>query len=200
MAKKIPEPKYPPGMKVEQDPEQAERDAWLAEEDISIMPPEQAAQQEATALDLYVDTLLSKARDALGDMQRNRVLYEVRKRGLDEWLERAQRPLERRVAWLDAMITPLVPHVKPQGKARSRTLPNGVVGMRARPASVDIIDMSAAVAFARKHKLPVVEEVQKTPLKKYVEGGGKLPAGSGVEYTPADKHGQPYWKAASEEE
>jgi len=60
----------------------------------------------------------------------------------------------------------------------------GLAGYRKTRGSVEILLMEEAVAFAKKAgiELKVVETVNKTPLKEYIEKTGEIPPG--VEYEP----------------
>lgn len=145
--------------------EEAERRAWLDEQGIILLPEGQKVSQ--VELDLHVDTLLGHARQLLNQYLRNRAVYEQRREELDEWYRNVQRPLERGLTWMDALINPLIRLFNMGGK-KSRVLPNGKVGGRAVQPRVEITDSEAAVKFCKKHALEIKEEPYKKPIMAWI--------------------------------
>jgi hypothetical protein len=135
---------------------------WFHEQ--GIAPPAKGARMADAQFDVYVDSVMERGRDVLGEYLRNREVYKYRKIQLDEWYASVQRPLERRLQWVDGLVRALANMMKfPKGK-KSRRLPNGDVGKRLRPMHVDIVDNAGAVLFSKRNGIPLKEEPMKRPL------------------------------------
>lgn len=124
-------------------------------------------------LDVYLEALAGRERE----MQRNAEVADRRKAMIDLWLADANRTHEREAAWLRHMIETIAAQYD-FGKKKSRTLPAGTFGYRSKPATLEIVDMAAAVAFAEAHQLEVKRTVGKTPLLQAFKASGIVPDGT----------------------
>lgn len=110
---------------------------------------------------------------------------------IDERLELVTKGQRNTIAAMEAFLRPWadVEVAKANGK-RSVKLLSGTVGYRQSPASLDVQDEIAAVAWLKANghtdMVRVKEEVQKAPVKKLIETAGELP--DGVMLRPGAQH------------
>lgn len=180
----------------EQDLEEKERALWVQEERIPIL--EAGREVGHVELEAHVDELLRRGRGYLREYAHNEALYQRRKAELlaelDDWRDRVQRPLEQRLRWLEGMLQPLFRMMR-TGKKKSKALPNGTIGVRMRPAHVEVVDKEAAVLFCEANGIPLKKEPYKKPLKDFIlANGGTVPKAAGIVFTPAQEDGTFYWK------
>lgn len=89
--------------------------------------------------------------------------------------------IRKRMAWLESRIREHLPldaaSFKKTYGAKSHRLPSGQVGYRASRATVEIVDPTKALAFAKAEGLEVkvTEVVNKTPLLEHVMRSGAEP-------------------------
>ena len=141
---------------------------------------EAAAPDDASQVDGRIDWWLEQLRANEVEEGRNVVVAKERHDMISDWFAGEAAKLERQRKYIVGHIGQLVPPsadamVKEYGK-KSRALPNGTVGYRARPDSVDISDPKEALAFAVTNNLPVktTHSVSKTVLKDHAKATGEM--------------------------
>lgn len=152
-------------------------------------------QPRQAQIHAFADSLLRRIGDAEREMALIGETADIERARIDEWEAVERRKYERRLEYAAAELRTLVEAehdgLTPEPGKKTRSLPHGDVGLRKRPASVEIDDPEKALAWCKSHnvKIHVKEEPRKTPLKKYAEGhGNKLPAASGARYVPGRDH------------
>ena len=128
-----------------------------------------------------IDYYFEKMRECAAEIVRNDEVAHRRMDMIADWRAGENAKIERRISHMTAMIGTLVPasvaamQTEYDGK-KSRTLPNGSFGFRAKPNSIEIEDAKAALAFAVTNNLPVktVHSVSKTSLKDHAKSTGEF--------------------------
>jgi phage host-nuclease inhibitor protein Gam len=153
--------------------------------ELEIPAVQDLASGPATELDVRLDWLLSRLARVQAEIKRNSDVATARVQQIRTWEASANESLDRQCGYLEHLIS-LIGINYDYGKKRSRSLPNGTVGFRKRPPSVEIWDAEKAVAFALQRGIKVEQKtwVGKTELRKHIESTGELPEGAidGVEY------------------
>jgi hypothetical protein len=141
-----------------------------------------ALREDADAQDVaeYVSRLGMSAADLLAEMRTNEAEarraaepLERRLEAVANWLAEENAIKQRQVDYLTTQIRAFAPRYPYERGKKSRKLPWGRLGSKKVGGALEILDMEAAVKFAREHGMPVKEEVGKTPLKEYIEATGK---------------------------
>lgn len=154
---------------------------WIIEEDrereafirsLDTFP----VSDDATTTDVVLDHYLEQLREREAEIARNREVAERRKAMIDQWLSDALAGHEREAKWLRQQIEAFARDYD-FGRRKSRSLPHGTIGYRARPDTLEIVDPAAALAFAKAYGLETKETVNKTPLLQYFKAGGVVPDG-----------------------
>lgn len=153
------------------DVEEMQREAFLRSLDV----PE--FDESQTSIDVAIDRYLEALAERERAIQENGDVADRRKAMIDAWLADANRGHEREVRWLRHLIASLAEGYD-FGKKKSRSLPSGTFGYRSKPATLEIVDMDAAVAFAEAHGLEVKRSVNKTPLLNHMKETGTVPDGT----------------------
>jgi phage host-nuclease inhibitor protein Gam len=141
-------------------------------------------EPEAEPTPAYVDARIDWTLERLGrlqaEQQRNREIANRRIAMITSWLDDANDRLGRQAFWLEIQVRSLAEGYD-YGKKKSRTLPSGSFGKRAKPAGIEIRDMDAAIRWAKANgvEVAVVEKLNKTPAKEFVakqlQTTGELP-------------------------
>ena len=130
-------------------------------------------------IDSRIDYYFEKIRESQAEIERNDEVAHRRTDIIADWCAGEKAKVERRIGHMTAMIGTLVPPsvdaMQAEYGKKSRALPNGTFGYRARPDSVDISDPKEALAFAVTNNLPVktVHSVSKTSLKDHATATGE---------------------------
>jgi len=163
-------------------------------------PPAGAPPDE---LDAWVDKRLGVLRALDRAMARNLRYYERRKEELDAWLERENGKLQRVYDFLVSQLKSVARSYPYPGKAKSRSLANGTIGIRRIAEKLTIQDRDAAVAWAKtipeladEVQTIVTEKISYDVLRDYWSSTGIVPAGCQV--TP--EHVDPYVKIEADTE
>lgn len=163
-------------------------------------PPVGATPDE---LDAWVDKRLAAMRALDRQMARNLRYYERRKEELDAWLERENGKLQRAYDFLVSQLKSVARSYPYPGKAKSRSLANGTIGIRRIAEKLTIQDHGAAVAWAKtipeladEVQTIVTEKISYDVLRDYWSSTGIVPAGCQV--TP--EHVDPYVKIETDTE
>lgn len=146
-----------------------------------------AVDARGAELHAYADRLLARIGDAEAELDVIRETAALRRADIARWEEETGARYERRRAYLEAELRMLAESEAwaPEPGKKSRSLPHGDVGTRKAPASVEVNDEEAALAWCEKHnvEVKVKKSVLKTPLKAYAEEhGNALPPESGARY------------------
>jgi hypothetical protein len=150
--------------------------------DIEVGGPQVSLPDDAGSdeIAIYVSRLGMRAAELRGEMRTNeaeaRRLAEPLERRLEivaNWLAEENAAKLRTIAYLEQQIRVYAPRYPYERGKKSRKLPWGKLGSKLVGGALTIIDMDAAVKFAREHGMPVKEEVGKTPLKEYIESTGE---------------------------
>lgn len=140
------------------------------------------------SVDARADMLLEALADLEREDERDALMAAERQDQVARWLERQRTRRDRRSEYLVALIEEIAA-VYDFGRKKSRDLPNGVFGYRAKRATVEVVDKAAAVEWATVHcpaavKERTSQEVTKTELVRMVESTGVHldPATTGLRY------------------
>lgn len=155
------------------DPEAEERAAFFAEIETDV--------PETESLDVRLDCLLERIGSLQAEIADNNEVANRRIAMVEGWRSQANDSLEKRIWWLRLQIEALADGYDYRGK-KSRSLPSGSFGTRHRSETLEIIDMTAAVAFAKANDLEIKELVNKTPLLTHFKATGEIP--DGTEHVP----------------
>jgi phage host-nuclease inhibitor protein Gam len=129
-----------------------------------------------TTIDARADMML----EALADLERAAVADAMVAREridtIERWLARQNAGRDRRTQWLTAQIEALAVGYD-FGKKKSRDLPHGVFGYRAKRPTVEIVDKATAIEWATVHcpeavKDRATKDLTKTELVKLVTERG----------------------------
>lgn len=163
-------------------------------------PPAGAPPDE---LDAWVDKRLGVLRALDRAMARNLRYYERRKEELDAWLERENGKLQRAYDFLVSQLKSVARSYPYPGKAKSRSLANGTIGIRRIAEKLTIQDRDAAVAWAKT--IPeladdvqtiVTEKISYDVLRAYWSSTGIVPEGCEV----VSERIEPYVKIEARED
>lgn len=127
-------------------------------------------------LDACLDHLLEKLHEREEEISRNAAIMTRRIAMIQAWERDANGSLERECRWIRQEIEALARGYD-FGRKKSRALPNGTFGFRARPATLEVVDPEAAVAFAEERGLPIKKSIGVTPLKEHMKATGEIPEG-----------------------
>lgn len=112
-------------------------------------------------------------------LAKNTETAKVGKRHWEDWAAGDNGLLERQASHWRREVASLAPSSSADAKKAygklSRTLPNGTIGFRQKPDTVEITDEAAAVVFARQQMLTVktVRTVSVTTLKDHAKKTGE---------------------------
>ncbi len=134
-------------------------------------------------VDSIIDWHLEKLRANQAEVIRNRLVANQRVETIRDWEAGEFAKLDRQREYIVGQIGQLAPPtseatVEEYGK-KSRTLPNGSFGFRAKPDRIEIEDAEKALAYAKQEDLEITvrESVSKTVLKKWAQGMGVADGG-----------------------
>lgn len=154
------------------DTSEQEMEIFLRSVESPLLPTE----DDLTSIDTTVDYYFELIREREAEIARNSEVAARRAAIIEAWKVDANRPHQREIQWLLVTIEGLTRSYD-YGKKRTRSLPHGEFGLRRQPESINIVDMPAAVAFAKANDLEIKESVLKTPLHDYLERTGVIPDG-----------------------
>lgn len=139
----------------------------------------QIDRSDRAALDAHLDRLLERYREREAEIATTNEIARRRIEDIQAWRDQQNESAERELSYLRHQIESWADGYD-YGRKKSRSLPSGSFGYRARRDSVQILDMDAAVQFAEAHGLEVrrIVTVGKTPLLKYVQETGEIPPGT----------------------
>lgn len=163
-------------------------------------PPAGAPPDE---LDAWVDKRLGVLRALDRAMARNLRYYERRKEELDAWLERENGKLQRAYDFLVSQLKSVARSYPYPGKAKSRSLANGTIGIRRIAEKLTIQGRDAAVAWAKtipeladEVQTIVTEKISYDVLRAYWSSTGIVPEGCEV----VSERIEPYVKIEARED
>ncbi len=157
-----------------EDREELDREAFLRS--LDTVPVSEDLDNPVNT-DVVLDHYLEHLARREAEIEQNRAVAERRIDMIRLWERDANASNERECAWLRHVIETIARGYD-FGKKKSRALPSGTFGYRARPATLEILDMPAAVAFAEANKLEIKKSVNKTPLLDYFKAHkGIIPDG-----------------------
>ena len=137
----------------------------------------ESGHADQVGLDVYIDHLGERLREREDEIARTREIAQRRIEMIQSWANHATAQVERECVWIRLQIEANAQFYD-FGKKKSRELPHVTFGYRARPATLNVVDMPAAVAFAEAHELEIKKTVNKTPLVGYFKThGGIIPDG-----------------------
>lgn len=142
----------------------------------------------------HLDRMLYKMRElrqAIADVEQAGAL---RVEEIQRWVMSTTRTMRHQLQYLDTVATYAAGQLEYRGKAKSVSLPSGVLGRKAQQPVLAIQDEAKALAFSKQHGIPFkqVEEPYVGQLKEYVERTGIVPDGCTYDTRP-DK---PYVKVS----
>jgi hypothetical protein len=153
---------------------------YFSHEDIDLDAREELPPEDPAELAAHVSSLGMRAADLLAEMQANRdegdrLAEPLRKRLsiIENWVADENAGKQKQFDYLTARIRALAGHYPYERNRKSRKLPWGKLGSRKAGGALTIVDMAAAVAFAREKGMPITETVGKTPIKEYVNSTGE---------------------------
>lgn len=138
-------------------------------------------------LDLTADSHLREIRKKRELIEVNREIAEKEKAMVDEWLASENASLEKSIAHHTEMLKTIALSYD-FGDKKSRNLPNGVFGFRKSVDTLNVVDDTAALEWARKEgilKVETVERYSKKDLLECVRTRGEIP--DGCEYVPGQE-------------
>lgn len=162
-------------------PEEIEREQFLRTLDTF---PVSEDLDDPVNTDVALDHYLEQLRERESEIERNAQIMTRRMAMIQAWERDANGRIERECQWLRQMIEALGRQYD-FGKKKSRALPNGTFGFRAKPATLEITDPTAALAFAEANGLPIKKSVGVTPLKEHFKATGEIP--DGCEYVEPEE-------------
>lgn len=162
-----------------------EMDAFREEVGARIPQGDALGQAEAR-----IDYLLERCATERERIARVNATANARIAMIQDHAEEEAKRYEKRVAYVEALIHAHIPgdssrFVQLYGK-KSLSLPNGTVGFRSSPATVQIHDMDEAVQWATRVGVHVTEKTIRTVPKKAImdwvkNGTGELPDTGAIE-------------------
>jgi hypothetical protein len=148
-------------------------------------PPAGDVPADPVELDRWIDWRLRRIAQERAQMERNTDIARAEIERYTRWLDEANATHANSIAWLEGQVEQAARGYD-FGKKKSRRLPHGTFGYRQAGGRATIMDMAAAVAFARQHDVPVKESVSTAELKAFIEStGAELPF---VEIEPKQDH------------
>lgn len=154
-------------------PEEQEREAFLRSLDDF---PVSEDLDDPVNTDVAIDRYLAALSEREAEILRNAQVATRRIDMIQAWLRDANARAEREAQWLRGMIEAFAKDYD-FGKKKSRGLPSGTIGYRGRPATLEVTDPAAAVAFALANGLETKTTVAKTPLLAHFKATGEIPDG-----------------------
>lgn len=112
-------------------------------------------------------------------MTRRRHLADDYQNRILNWLDRANEPDQRSLAFLENSLRPWVEEqVSRLSRSRSVLLPGVRVGLRKSPDRVEVLDLESVLTFCEEHLPELIvtkKDVSKSDLKKHLTQGARIP-------------------------
>lgn len=155
-------------------------DETIADDEVPAPPP-----SERAAVDAWIDYQLAKIAVVRAEILRNTDVAKRRVAMIEDWRDGENAVLLRRIEYIERRVREHTVGYDFGGK-RTRKLACGEFGLRLHPASIEIADKPAAVAFSKANSIPVrtTEAPDARELKAWAESTGLVPDGC----TITEKH------------
>jgi hypothetical protein len=142
--------------------------------EITVHARDETAPSDPIALDMFIDWRLRRIAQERAEIARNTAVAQAEIARYQQWLEDANSSHHATIAWLESQLREVARVYDFHGK-KSRKLPHGTIGFRQQGGRTTILNMEAAIAFAREHAIPVkvTETVSTTAIKEYIESTGE---------------------------
>ena len=146
--------------------------------------------------EVYIDGVLKRLQRLNAEKARNVAVFNAELDVLRVWRDTELDRHEKGIAYLEGLVREVAPRNVDEfvatfgnGKKKSRTLPHGKVGFRAKAATVQVLDEDRAVRWAKGCDVEVKtrQNILKKPVLDYIKTTGDFPDGEddGLEFVEA---------------